>query len=631
MNFKNLLNKKRLHELVIFEFGENADFIDLKGQLQDVMRRGECGIAFANACSSYDQKIKRIGYLGAIYLKDELKIIMTNTLLKDIENGNKDLALCYIANTNYNYEIQVQIEDKKSLIAFYKLTRALVDVNLVGYDEKLFFIKLQLLLDSLLRKPIQDYDSLQIGYVKRSDSQSNTNINYYGGNKCEKDIQETSHGLYINEMQKDFICSLYTIIQDKYVKLKLLQVYKIIKKVPKIDHDVSNSIYLAPKIDIAISAEICGLVKQPKCRSFVYKLLQGQGDLLILGLRLAREHGYFPENAIDVALREMAVRKYKKDEMKKKEILRNISIQKSKSENEDVNFINTGIKPSKTSIKIDKLDDFQQTIIKLLNKTNYKTILKKKDPHNSKWIPIILEIFKVSKKSKILLENPVIAYFLDAKKYLKEEKFEHYTSLLIKKLEDLTENIINRDNEEKTKQTYTGIIFEENIFNNTTCLIELIFQLLNHEIGLPLVRKSILHLLTPYRDDFYGKNKVVYHTLYRICNFLLRYGDLEKNRILIENFILEKNTPILFKNTLLEAHELFNVVLPIKSVWVSAKGMFFHYKIGEFVEFFDKFKLDQDYFKQDEIFLTENRDDIIVENSTLLLIDQPILNDGQKH
>lgn len=160
-------------------------------------------IDFITTCALADIKVKRLGYLGVMLIKNnELCIMMINTLKYDLQNvDSMNYALRYICNFANRSSIFQELKStdilnsgqqnyyQKRLIAYYALNTINNDnFKLVEVSCKYLALKLQILIDNHLKT---------------------------------KSIYE----IYDNDIM--YLLKTYRLIKDVYVKIQLLRFFRI--------------------------------------------------------------------------------------------------------------------------------------------------------------------------------------------------------------------------------------------------------------------------------------------------------------------------------------------------------------------------------------------------------------------
>ncbi|KAF9763233.1 hypothetical protein NGRA_1414 [Nosema granulosis] len=248
---------------------------------------------FIKAIGSDDIKTKKYGYLGLLLSEREEYLILTfNTLMKDLRNKpTRELALNFLCNVNLKNNIYSDLSGfictknhtdtnkVKSLVAksrIYPMDR----LNLVGSDENLVFVKVQILLENLLANNPVD----------------------------------------IVENDTLFLTSFYGTTTNSFLKVKLLQLYKILNEQKKItltssffqciEKDIiSPHEVIKPLVDISLSVEILDLListsnTSQKTDSFLFRLIDSQNNnSRYMGFRLAIKHKMFANQVINKAIK----------------------------------------------------------------------------------------------------------------------------------------------------------------------------------------------------------------------------------------------------------------------------------------------------------------------------------------
>lgn len=160
-------------------------------------------IDFITTCALADIKVKRLGYLGVMLIKNnELCIMMINTLKYDLQNvDSMNYALRYICNFANRSSIFQELKStdilnsgqqnyyQKRLIAYYALNTINNDnFKLVEVSCKYLALKLQILIDNHLKT---------------------------------KSIYE----IYDNDIM--YLLKTYRLVKDVYVKIQLLRFFRI--------------------------------------------------------------------------------------------------------------------------------------------------------------------------------------------------------------------------------------------------------------------------------------------------------------------------------------------------------------------------------------------------------------------
>ncbi|WUR02350.1 AP-2 complex subunit alpha [Vairimorpha necatrix] len=336
---------------------------------------------FVNASASEDYNVKRAGYLGLTLCKNNNLLILTvNTVMKDLKSHkNRELALDFLCNINVKEKIYDDLSDyicisssndkniTKGIIAKSRISN-LNTFSLVGNSDDLIFVKLQILHDKMCRK--ED--------VKISDN----------------DIL--------------FIIAIYSTVKSSYLKLKLIQIYKLLFSEQKlfssdtfileIQNDIiSPSDTIKPLVEIGLSAEICDLLilmghKSSKVEHFLCRLIDSKNtNSRYIGFKIARKYNLFTDKLINRSIK--------------------IGI--------NVKYV-------------------FETIIKLINKNNYKDIFRRKEEmrfvmdknlveytkSNDLIIEILIRILKFANEDfivKMYYVHPEIAFKKDVKSVLSEK------------------------------------------------------------------------------------------------------------------------------------------------------------------------------------------------------------------
>lgn len=248
---------------------------------------------FIKSIGSEDLKTKKYAYQGLLLTTEEEYLILTfNTLMKDLrDKKTREIALNFLCNVNLKSNIYEDlagfictknITDKnklKSIIAKSKIS-PLERISLVGSNENLIFGKVQIILECLLNdRPVD-----------------------------------------LVENDTLFLTSFYGTTSNSFLKVKLLQLYKILNEQGRIH--LTKSFFLCiekdiilphevikPLVDISLSIEILDLLmstshSSQKTDSFLYRLIDSQNsNSRFMGFKLAMKHKAFGTQVIDKAIK----------------------------------------------------------------------------------------------------------------------------------------------------------------------------------------------------------------------------------------------------------------------------------------------------------------------------------------